>query len=160
MTVKIPAGAESGLRLRLAGQGNAGTQGGPTGDLYVVVFVKPHAIFQRQADDLILDKVISFPLAAVGGITRIPTLEGDIDLDVPAGTQPGAVLRVRNKGMPRLRQKGRGDLLVRVNVRVPTKVSAKDREILRELGRLDGETFSEQRSLFQRLKGIGQANDS
>jgi molecular chaperone DnaJ len=160
VTVKIPAGAESGLRLRLAGQGNAGTQGGPTGDLYVVVFVKPHAIFQRQADDLILDKVISFPLAAVGGITRIPTLEGDIDLDVPAGTQPGAVLRVRNKGMPRLRQKGRGDLLVRVNVRVPTKVSAKDREILRELGKLDGETFSEQRSLFQRLKGIGQANDS
>ncbi len=160
VTVKVPPGAESGLRLRLAGQGNAGTQGGSTGDLYVVVFVKPHALFQRQGDDLILDRVISFPLAAVGGTTRIPTLESDIDLDVPPGTQPGAVLRARNKGMPRLRQKGRGDLLVRVNVRVPTKISAKEREILKDLGKLEGETFSEQRSLFQRLRGAGQTGNS
>ncbi len=157
VTVKVPAGADSGLRLRLAGQGNAGSQGGPTGDLYVAIFVKPHAIFQRQGDDLILDKVISFPLAAVGGTTRIPTLETDIDLDVPSGTQPGAVLRVRNKGMPRLRQRSKGDLLVRVNVRVPTKLSSKDKETLRSMGKLDGEAFKDSRTLFQRLKGAGES---
>ncbi len=154
VTVKVPPGANSGLRLRLAGQGNAGTRGGSTGDLYVVVFVKPHPTFQRQGDDLILDRVISFPLAALGGKTTIPTLEGDMGLDVPPGTQPGAVLRQRGKGMPRLRQRGRGDILVRVNVRVPTKLSGKEREALRELGNLDGETFNESKSFFQKLKGV------
>ncbi len=157
VTVKVPAGADSGLRLRLAGQGNAGVKGGSTGDLYVAIFVRPHALFQRQGDDLILDRVISFPLAAVGGTTQIPTLEADIDLDIPAGTQPGAVLRVRNKGMPRLRQRSKGDLLVRVNVRVPTKLSAKEKEALKSLGKLDGESFKDSRNLFQRLKGAGES---
>ncbi len=156
VTAKVPPGAQSGLRLRLAGQGNAGTKGGATGDLYVVIFVRPHAIFERQGDDLILDRVISFPLAAVGGTTRIPTLEADIDLNVPAGTQPGAVLRVRNKGMPRLRQKSRGDLLVRVNVRVPTRLSSKEREALKGLGKLEGEAFKEPRSFFRKLRGVGE----
>lgn len=157
VTVKIPAGADSGLRLRLAGQGDAGERGGPPGDLYVVVFVKPHSIFQRQGDDLIVDKVISFPLAALGGVTRIPTLEGEMDLEIPSGTQPGSVLRQRGKGMPRLRQKGRGDLLVRINVRVPTRLSPREKEILKELGKFEGETFSTEKSFFQRLKGTGDS---
>ncbi len=156
VTVKIPPGAESGVRLRLGGQGNAGIRGGSAGDLYVVVFVRPHSVFQRQGDDLILDRVISFTLAAVGGKTRVPTLEGEIDMDVPAGTQPGAVLRQRGKGMPHLKQKGRGDLLVRANVRVPTKLTAKEREALKELGKLDGETFSETRGFFERLRGTSE----
>lgn len=153
VTVKIPPGADSGLRLRLSGQGNAGFRGGTSGDLYVVVFIKHHPTFQRQGDDLILDRVISFPLAAIGGSTRIPGLEGEIVLDVPAGTQPGAVLRLRGKGMPRLRSKGRGDMLVRINVRVPTKMSSKERDALRELGTMEGEVFSQSKSLFDRLKG-------
>ena len=153
VTVKVPPGAESGLRLRLSGQGNAGSRGGSTGDLYVVIFVKSHALFQRQGDDLILDKAISFPLAAVGGSVRVPTIDGEVDLEVSAGTQPGAILRMRGKGMPRLRQKNRGDMLVRMNVRVPTKLTAQEREIMRELGKLDGETFSSGKSLFDRLKG-------
>jgi molecular chaperone DnaJ len=153
VTVKVPPGADSGLRLRLSGQGNAGAKGGPAGDLYVVIFVKPHSIFQRQGDALILDKVISFPLAAVGGSTRIPSIDGEVELDVTAGTQPGAILRLRGKGMPRLRSKGRGDMLVRVNVRVPTKLTGREREALRELGNLEGETFSGGKSLFDRLKG-------
>ena len=153
VTVKVPPGADSGLRLRLAGQGNAGSRGGSPGDLYVVVFVKPHSVFQRQGDDLILDKAISFPLAAIGGWTRIPSMEGETELEIPAGTQPGAILRLRGKGMPRLRQKGRGDMLVRVNVRVPTKLTAREREALRELGSLDGESFASGKTLFDRLKG-------
>lgn len=155
VTVKIPPGADSGLRLRLSGQGNAGIRGGSPGDLYVVVFVKSHSIFQRQGDDLILDRAVSFTLAAIGGKTTIRTLEGDVELEVPSGTQPNAVLRLRGKGMPRLRGKGRGDILVRVNVRVPTKLTAKEREALKELGKLDGETFNDTRSFFQRLKGAG-----
>lgn len=153
VTVKVPPGADSGLRLRLSGQGNAGARGGDAGDLYVVIFVKPHSVFQRQGDDLILDKVISFPLAAVGGSARIPGIDGEIELEVPAGTQPGAILRLRGKGMPRLRQKNRGDLLVRVNVRVPTKLTVKEKEALKELGKFDGETFPSGKSLFDWLKG-------
>ena len=94
-------------------------------------------------------------MAAIGGKTTILTLEGDVELEVPSGTQPNAVLRLRGKGMPRLRGKGRGDILVRVNVRVPTKLTAKEREALKELGKLDGETFNDTRSFFQRLKGAG-----
>ncbi|HHW17797.1 MAG TPA: molecular chaperone DnaJ [Firmicutes bacterium] len=154
VTVKVPPGADSGLRLRLSGQGNAGVRGGPPGDLYVVVFVKPHPVFQRQGDDLILDKVISFPLASLGGTTKVPTLEGEMDLAVPSGTQPGAVLRLKGKGMPKLRQKTRGDLLVRINVRVPTKLSAKEKEILRQLGKFEGESFGENKSFFDRLRGV------
>lgn len=155
VTVKVPPGADSGLRLRLSGQGNAGSRGGSAGDLYVVIFVKHHATFQRQGDDLILDKVVSFTLAAVGGSAGVPCIDGEVDLDVPSGTQPGAILRMRGKGMPRLRSKGRGDMLVRVNVRVPTKLSAKERDALRELGKMDGETFSTNKSLFDKLKGDG-----
>ena len=153
VTVKIPQGTDSGLRLRLSGQGNAGVRGGTAGDLYVVIFVKSHPAFQRQGDDLILDKVISFPLAAVGGRTHVPGIEGEIELDVPVGTQPGAILRLRGKGMPRLRQKGRGDMLVRVNVRVPTKLTSREREALKELGSMEGESFAGEKSLFDRLKG-------
>ncbi len=155
VTVKIPPGADSGLRLRLTGQGNAGQRGGGAGDLYVVVFVKHHNTFQRQGDDLILDKVVSFPLAAVGGSVIVPGIDGEAELEVPAGTQPGAVLRMRGKGMPRLRSKGRGDVLVRVNVRVPTKLTAKEKEALRELGKMDGETFGGGKSFFDRLKSDG-----
>ena len=154
VTVKVPAGADSGLRLRLSGQGNAGVRGGPTGDLYVVVFVRRHERFQRQGDDLILDQVVSFPLASIGGSVTVPGIDGETQMDVPAGTQPGAVLRLRGKGMPRLRSKGRGDMLVRISVRVPTKLSGREKEILKELGKFDGETFADTRSFFDRLRGV------
>jgi molecular chaperone DnaJ len=154
VTVKVPAGADSGLRLRLSGQGNAGVRGGPKGDLYVVVFVRRHERFQRQGDDLILDQVVSFPLAAIGGSVVVAGIDGEMEMDVPAGTQPGAVLRLRGKGMPRLRSKGRGDMLVRLSVRVPTKLSAHEKEVLKELGKFDGETFADTRSFFDRLRGV------
>ncbi len=158
VSVTIPAGADSGLHLRLSGQGDAGLRGGSSGDLYVAIFVKPHAIFERQGDNLIIDRTISFPLAALGGTATIPTLEGDIELTVPSGTQPGAVLRVRGKGMPKLRYKNKGDLMVRVNVRVPTKLSSKERELLVKLGEFQGETVTETRSFFQRIKDAAGGN--
>ncbi|NLA60745.1 MAG: J domain-containing protein [Firmicutes bacterium] len=154
VTVKVPPGADSGLRLRLQGQGNAGLRGGPQGDLYVVVFVRQHERFQRQGDDLILDQVVSFPLAAIGGTVVVKGIDGELEMDVPAGTQPGAVLRLRGKGMPRLRSKGRGDMLVRISVRVPTKLTSREKEVLRELGKFDGEPFADTRSFFDRLRGV------
>jgi len=158
VTVTIPPGADSGLHLRLAGQGDAGRRGGPPGDLYVVVFVKPHSMFERQGDDLILDRTISFPLAALGGTITIPTLDGEAELNVPAGTQPGAVLRLRGKGMPKLRYKSRGDLMVRINIRVPTRLSPEERELLMKLSRLQGETVGDNRSFFQRLRDAAGGN--
>lgn len=158
VTVTIPPGADSGLHLRLSGQGDAGRRGGPPGDLYVAVFVKPHAIFERQGDDLIVDRTISFPLAALGGTTTIPTLEGDTELTIPGGTQPGAELRLRGKGMPKLRYRSKGDLMVRINVRVPTRLSAEERELLMQLSRSHGETIGESKSFFQRLKDAAGGN--
>ncbi len=158
VTVKIPPGADSGLHLRLSGQGDAGQRGGPPGDLYVAVYVKPHAIFERQGDDLILDKLISFPLAALGGTSTIPTLEGVVELTVPGGTQPGAILRLRGRGMPRLRGRSKGDLMVRVNVRVPTRLSPREKELLTELGQSQGENIEEGKSFFQRLKDVTGGN--
>ena len=120
-----------------------------------MLFRSPHPVFQRQGDDLIVDRAVSFPLAAIGGKTTLETLEGRVELEIPSGTQPNAILRLRGKGMPRLRQKGRGDLLVRVNVRVPTKLTSREREALKELGKLDGETFNDTRTFFQKLRGAG-----
>ena len=122
------------------------------------MFVKPHAIFDRQGDDLILNRTISFPLAALGGTTTIPTLEGDVELNIPAGTQPGAVLRLRGKGMPKLRYRSRGDLMVRVNVRVPTRLSSEERELIMKLGRSQDETIGDNRSFFQRLRDAAGGN--
>lgn len=158
VTVTIPAGADTGLHLRLSGQGDAGRRGGPQGDLYVAVIVKPHAIFERQGDNLILDKSISFPLAALGGTAKIPTLDGEVELDVPAGTQPGSVLRFRDKGMPKLRYRGKGDLMVRINVRVPTRLSAKEKELLMQLSQSQGENVGESKSFFQKLKDAAGGN--
>jgi len=157
--VKIPAGADNGMRLRLAGQGDAGKRGGPPGDLYVNVVVKPHPLFKRQGDDLILEREISFPLAALGGVVSVPTLDGEVELTVPAGTQPGAVLRLRNKGMPRLRGKGRGDMLVQLNVRVPTRLSPEEKELLAQLEVGEGERLSEGKSFFRRLKDAAGGKD-
>jgi len=158
VTATIPAGADSGLHLRLSGQGDAGRRGGPPGDLYVRIIVKPHDMFERRGDNLVLDRTISFPLAALGGTVKIPTLDGEGELDVPAGTQPGSVLRLRNKGMPKLRYKGRGDLMIRINVHVPTRLSAKEKELLVQLSKYQDENIGNNKSFFQRLKDAAGGN--
>ncbi|MBP8132362.1 MAG: molecular chaperone DnaJ [Candidatus Hydrogenedentes bacterium] len=137
-SVAIPAGAETGTRLRLAGQGNAGERGAPAGDLYVVTRVQDDPVFKQQGNDLVCEASLTFAQAALGATVRVPTLDGHADLKVPAGTQPGSMFRLRGLGMPSLTRGGKGDLLVHVQVRVPARLSREQRDLIERLGRLDG----------------------
>ncbi len=130
VTVNIPAGIDDGQSISLSGQGEPGRRGGPNGDLFVVVRVRPHKLFRRKGYDLSMDKAISFATAAMGGTVTIPTLEGDMEYAVPPGTQPGEVVRIAGKGIQRLRQTSKGDLFVRLVVDVPKKLTDKQKELL------------------------------
>lgn len=133
--VKIPPGIDSGHNLRLSGEGEAGVRGGPPGDLYVVIHVKPHDIFKRSGDDILYETYIGFPQAALGAKIDVPTLDGKARLKIPAGTQSGTVFRLRRKGLPHLHGFGRGDELVRVLVRTPTKLTRRQKRLLEELSK-------------------------
>ncbi len=137
LTVKIPAGVETGTRLKLAGEGESGVRGGPPGDLYVVITVQEHPIFARHGDDLYCEVPISFTQAALGAQIEIPTLAGRAVLKIPPGSQTGTELRVKGKGLPNVRGYGRGDLVARIFVEVPTHLTAKQRDVLEEYARLE-----------------------
>jgi len=130
LAVKIPAGIEDRMQLRISGEGSGGLGGGPSGDLYVLVRVREHQIFTRQSADLICDLPLSFTNLALGHEVEVPILGGVAKLKVPAGTQPNEVLRIRGKGMPHLRQRGHGDACYRVVLEVPQKLNARQREAL------------------------------
>jgi molecular chaperone DnaJ len=132
LKVRIPSGVEDGSQLRLAGEGEGGLRGGSPGDLYVVLHVREHEFFTRQGDDLLCVLPITFAQAALGAQVEVPVLEGTGRLDVPPGTQNGDVLRLRGKGMPELRGRGRGDACYQVVVEVPRKLNARQRELLAE----------------------------
>jgi molecular chaperone DnaJ len=151
--LKIPAGIEHGARLRSGGNGEAGLRSGTSGDLYVVVHIKEHAIFEREGSDLHCDVPIPFTTAALGGEIHVPTLKGAINLKIPAGTQGGATFRVRNQGMPVLGSSGRGDLYTRVQVEVPTKLDSDQRAKLEEFAELCGDDNTPlHRSFYDKLK--------
>jgi molecular chaperone DnaJ len=137
LTVKVPPGVESGARLKLAGEGEAGVRGGPPGDLYVVITVQEHPIFVRHGDDLYCEIPINFTQAALGAQIEIPTISGRATLKIPPGSQTGAELRIKGKGFPNVRGYGRGDLVVRIFVEVPTHLTAKQRELLEQYARLE-----------------------
>jgi molecular chaperone DnaJ len=137
--LKIPAGIEDGSRLRSSRNGEAGIRGGPPGDLYVVIHVKEHEIFEREEDNLFCEVPVKFVTAAVGGEVRVPTLEGQGSLKIPPGTQGGALFKLRGKGMPSLSSAARGDLLVRILVEVPTKLNAEQKRKLEEFAALMGD---------------------
>jgi molecular chaperone DnaJ len=139
LSVKIPAGVDTGSRLKLRGEGEAGAAGGPSGDLYVVVRVLEHPLFQREENDVICDMPVSFPHAALGADIEVPTLEGKARLRVPPGTQSGTKFRMRGKGIVDLRGYGRGDHVVRIVVETPRKLTARQRELLEEFARSSGE---------------------
>jgi molecular chaperone DnaJ len=160
LTVKIPAGIATGQRLRLYGEGEHGSAGGPSGDLYVVVHVQEHPFFHREGDDLLCEFPISFPTLALGGAVRIPTLDGHQDVQVPPGTQPGTRFRIRGKGMPSVSGRGHGDLHVIARAAVPKKLTKEQRRLLEELaGTMPQETAEPQngeaeRPFFERVKDI------
>lgn len=131
--IDVPAGVETGMRIRMVEHGEAGPGGGPNGDLYMEVRVKSHDLFEREGDDLRCTLDVSMPDAILGTATRIPGLDGDIDLDIPAGTQSGEVLTVKDRGVTRLHGTTRGDLLVTVHVTTPTKLDHRAKELVEEL---------------------------
>ncbi len=133
--VKIPAGVSEGNYLTLRGEGNAGRRGGPNGDLIVVVEEAQHEHFKRDGDDVIFELELSFPEAALGSEVEVPTLTGRAKLKIEPGIQSGKILRMRDKGLPHLNGYGKGDQLVSINIYTPTKLSAKEKELLKELGR-------------------------
>ncbi|ROH85485.1 molecular chaperone DnaJ [Pseudomethylobacillus aquaticus] len=133
LSVKIPAGVDEGDRIRLSGEGEAGVNGGPTGDLYVVVHLKPHEIFKRDGANLHCEMPISFTTAALGGEIEIPTLDGHAKMKIPAETQTGAVFRLRGKGIKPLRSNELGDLMCHVVVETPVRLTERQKELLREM---------------------------
>ena len=139
LSVKIPQGVDQDDRIRLTGEGEAGLNGGPTGDLYVVITLKPHSVFQRENSDLHCEMPISFATAALGGEIEIPTLDGHANIKIPAETQTGQVFRLRNKGIKSVRSSVHGDLFCHVAIETPVKLTSRQRELLREF-----ETINEQ----------------
>lgn len=156
LTVKIPAGVEDGMRIRLAGQGEVGPGGGPAGDLYVEIHERPHDVFTRKGDDLHCKIKVPMTAAALGTNLTLKTLDGEESVDVNPGTQPGSTMRVRGKGVPRLRGGGaRGDLFVHLDVRTPTKLDAEQEELLQKLAQLRDEEIVEVRGgggFFSRMR--------
>jgi molecular chaperone DnaJ len=151
--LKIPAGIGNGSRLRSSQNGEAGIRGGPPGDLYVVLHIKEHPVFQRDEDDLYCEVPISFPLAALGGEVPVPTLEGKANVKIPAGTQNGQIFKLRGKGVVNVEGRGRGDLLARVMVEVPTRLNSEQRRKLEEFSALVGEDNSPlHKRFFDRAK--------
>jgi len=153
LELRLPAGVDEGTQLRLVGEGEAGPQGGGRGDLYVIVHVRPHPVFRREGRDLECDLPLSVSQAALGAELRAPTLDGDEPFSVPAGTQPGTRVRLRGKGLPGLDGSGRGDQYVVLVVRVPARLSERQRELFEELAEIDGDQAGGS-SLFDRVKDI------
>jgi molecular chaperone DnaJ len=153
MEVKIPAGVETGSRLRIAGEGESGTQGGPTGDLYVVIHVKEHEQFERQGSNLYSSVPVTFAQAALGSEVTVQTLDGQQQVKIPAGTQTGTVFRLKGQGVPVLGGRGRGDLFVSVTVVTPTTLTREQRRLLEQLSKVETKDL-EDKGLIDKVRDI------
>jgi len=154
LSIDIPAGVDDGMRIRLSGEGETGLDGGPAGNLYVVLHVKPHKFFQRRDQDILLTLNVNMVQATLGDEIMVPTLEGKEKMTLPAGTQPGAVFHLKGKGVPKLQGSGRGEEIVIINVVVPTKLDAAQKKLLVELGKTLGNEITPQseKNILERLK--------
>ena len=151
--VSIPAGVDSGNQIRLAGEGQPGINGGPNGNLYIAVKVKSHKFFRRRDFDILLDLNVNIAQATLGADVEIPTVDGPANLKIPSGTQPGKVIRLRGKGVPKLRSNGRGDQMVIINVEVPSRLSGEQRELFEQLASsLGSEVKPQERGFLDWLK--------
>jgi len=151
INVRIPPGVVDGIRLRIAGEGEGGVAGGPPGDLHVALRVREHPVFTRRDEHVLCERTVGFARAALGGRVKVPTLDGEQELEIPPGTQSGTVFTLRGKGAPVLGGRGRGDQLVTVVVHTPTRLSKRKRALLEELAALEDEN---EPSLFDRVKDI------
>jgi len=152
--VKIPAGVDSGTRLRVTGEGESGLRGGPRGDLYVYIYVKAHRFFRRDGNDVVVEIPMSFSQAALGDEIEVDTLDGKARVKVPEGTQSGTVFRLRGKGIPDLHGHGRGDQHVRVKVVTPTKLTERQKELMQEFAKLGKESHTPgEKGFFEKVKG-------
>jgi molecular chaperone DnaJ len=152
--VKVPAGVDEGMRLRIAGEGEAGVAGGPPGDLYVVISIRPHPLFERHGGDLHCQVPISFVQAALGAEIEVPTLEGKVPLRIPEGTQSGRVLRLKGKGLPSLRSQARGDQLIQIFVETPTRLTRRQRELLEAFAAEGGGVSPVTKSFLEKLRDL------
>ncbi len=155
LSVNIPAGVETGTRIRLAGEGEAGMRGGPSGDLYIFIEVQEHELFQRDGVDLFCRVPVSMATAAIGGDVEVPTIDGGRSrVKVPAGSQSGRQMRLKNKGMPALRGAGAGDMFIELAVETPVNLTSKQKELLREFEKLSEENNPQLSKFFSKVKGF------
>ena len=153
ITLKIPAGVEEGDRLRVSGEGNAGDANGGYGDLLVTIYIKKHKFFERQGSRLYYDKEISIVQASLGDTVDIPTIDGEVELKIPPGTQSGSVFKLRDQGMPIMRRNSKGNLYVTVTVVIPQKLNTKQKKLLKEFGEISGEEIHHyEKGLFDKIK--------
>lgn len=152
LTPSVPAGVDDGTQLRLQGRGHAGARGGAAGDLYVLLRVAPHATLRREGNDLVATVRIGIAQAVLGTRVRIETLDGEQDLSIPPGTQPGHVFTMRGGGIPYLHGRGRGDLRVEITVDVPREIGTEEEKLLRRLAELRGEEVADHKGFFERIK--------
>ena len=155
VSVDIPAGVKDRTKLRIRGEGEAGKRGGPAGDLYVVVNVEEHDIFERKGDDIICEVPISFVQAALGDKIKVPTLDGKVQFEIPEGTQPGSSFRLKDKGISHLNRRGRGDQIIKVDVKIPKKLDDQQREMLKEFAEVSGDEINpEEKGFWDKIGGF------
>ena len=153
--ITIPGGVDDGTRIRLAGEGQPGDNNGPPGDLYLLIRVRPHKFFRRRDNDILLDLNVNIAQATLGAEVKVPTVDGDVMLKIPPGTQPGKIIRMRGKGVPHLRSNSRGDQLVIVSVTIPTRLDDEERELFEKLAeKMDSEVLPQERGFLDRLKSV------
>jgi molecular chaperone DnaJ len=151
--IPIPAGVDNGTQVRLAGEGQPGINGGPNGNYFVEISVSPHKYFRRQAEQILLNLNINISQAVLGAEIDVPTVDGIVKLKIPAGTQPGKVFTMKGKGVPRLRNNGRGDQLVIINIEIPGHLTSDQRSLFQKLAAtLGSEAIPQEKSFFERLK--------
>jgi molecular chaperone DnaJ len=160
LQVQIPAGVRDGQAIRVRGEGEPGDEGAPRGDLHVYITVKPHPLLQRRGDDLICTVPIPYSLAALGGVTPVPTLSGEEEIDIPAGTQNGDVIHMKGRGLPALQSNKMGQQHVVVYIEVPKKLSKSHRELLEQLAEIDrSHVADQQKSFFSKVKDYFAGRD-